>query len=75
MVALGLDTAKGDPTGTWSLKTADFEQNGRLIGAMRLPTLVVQEGGYNTRKLGVNARAFFIGLWKGFYGQEKGEQH
>jgi acetoin utilization deacetylase AcuC-like enzyme/GNAT superfamily N-acetyltransferase len=69
IVALGLDTSQGDPTGTWSLKTADFEQNGRLIGALRLPTLVVQEGGYNTRKLGVNARAFFIGLWKGAYGQ------
>jgi acetoin utilization deacetylase AcuC-like enzyme/GNAT superfamily N-acetyltransferase len=69
IVALGLDTSQGDPTGTWSLRTADFEQNGRLIGALRLPTLVVQEGGYNTRKLGVNARAFFIGLWKGAYGQ------
>jgi acetoin utilization deacetylase AcuC-like enzyme/GNAT superfamily N-acetyltransferase len=69
IVPLGLDTSQGDPTGTWSLKTADFEQNGRLIGALRLPTLVVQEGGYNTRKLGANARAFFIGLWKGAYGQ------
>jgi acetoin utilization deacetylase AcuC-like enzyme len=41
IVALGLDTAKGDPTGTWSLRAGDFEMNGRLIGRMRLPTLVV----------------------------------
>jgi acetoin utilization deacetylase AcuC-like enzyme len=63
LVALGLDTAKGDPTGTWSLRARDFEENGRMIGAMRLPTLVVQEGGYDNRVLGVNARHFFSGLW------------
>ena len=62
VVALGLDTAKGDPTGTWSLNLQDFEKNGRLIGAMGLPTLVVQEGGYRNRTLGKNARAFFKGL-------------
>jgi ribosomal protein S18 acetylase RimI-like enzyme len=64
VVALGLDPAKGDPTGTWSLGAADFEANGRAIGALRLPTLVVQEGGYRTRTLGVNARHFLGGLWE-----------
>ena len=63
VVALGLDTAKGDPTGSWLLKAKDFEANGRLIGGLSLPTLVVQEGGYNHRNLGVNARHFFNGLW------------
>ena len=62
VVALGLDPAKGDPTGTWSLVAADFERNGRLIGELDLPTLVVQEGGYRTRTLGANALAFFRGL-------------
>ncbi len=62
VVALGLDPAKGDPTGTWSLKPDDFAANGRLIGEMDLPTLVVQEGGYRTRTLGTNARSFFQGL-------------
>ncbi|MGA1791040.1 MAG: GNAT family N-acetyltransferase [bacterium] len=65
IVALGLDTANGDPTGTWSLKANDFEANGRLIGALRLPTLVAQEGGYNTRNLGINVRRFLTGLWYG----------
>jgi len=68
VVALGLDTAKGDPTGTWTLRARDFEQNGRLIGQLNLPTLVVQEGGYRTRTLGVNARAFFVGLADGHFG-------
>ena len=62
IVALGLDTAKGDPTGTWSLTARDFEKNGRRIGAIGLPTLVVQEGGYRNRTLGKNAFRFFKGL-------------
>jgi len=62
VVALGLDTAKGDPTGTWSLTRNDFKLNGQLIGDLGIPVLVVQEGGYRTRTLGVNARYFFEGL-------------
>lgn len=62
VIALGLDTAKSDPTGTWGLYAADFDKLGELIGALKLPTLVVQEGGYRTQTLGVNARRFFSGL-------------
>jgi len=40
---------------------------GNMIGALRLHTLVVQEGGYNNRNLGVNARRFFTGLWSGAF--------
>jgi acetoin utilization deacetylase AcuC-like enzyme len=65
VVALGLDPARNDPTGTWTLGAADFRANGRAIGALGLPTLVVQEGGYRTRTLGVNARNFFDGLAEG----------
>ncbi|HPF70170.1 MAG TPA: acetylpolyamine amidohydrolase [Candidatus Krumholzibacteria bacterium] len=65
VVALGLDTAKGDPTGTWNLTADDLLENGRRVGELGLPTLVVQEGGYRTRTLGRNARAFFEGLHKG----------
>jgi acetoin utilization deacetylase AcuC-like enzyme/GNAT superfamily N-acetyltransferase len=68
IVALGLDTARGDPTGTWMLGSRDFEENGLRIGMLKLPTLVVQEGGYNHRNLGVNARHFFIGLHAGMHG-------
>ncbi|MEX1314856.1 MAG: GNAT family N-acetyltransferase, partial [Desulfotignum sp.] len=62
VVCLGLDTARNDPTGTWSLTPKDFFKNGQMIGAAGLPLLVVQEGGYNTRNLGINARHFFEGL-------------
>jgi acetoin utilization deacetylase AcuC-like enzyme/GNAT superfamily N-acetyltransferase len=65
VVALGLDPAKGDPTGTWSLTMKDFTLNGRMIGAMGLPLVVIQEGGYRTKTLGKNALAFFRGLAEG----------
>ncbi len=63
VLCLGLDAAKGDPTGTWSLSIKDFSEIGRRIGKLDLPILVVQEGGYKNRVLGVNARHFFAGLW------------
>jgi acetoin utilization deacetylase AcuC-like enzyme len=63
IILLGLDTARADPTGTWSLESEDFEVNGRMLGSLNLPTLVIQEGGYDNRVLGINARHFFAGLW------------
>jgi acetoin utilization deacetylase AcuC-like enzyme/GNAT superfamily N-acetyltransferase len=65
VVSLGLDTARGDPTGTWSNGARDFEQLGRMIGEQNYPTLVVQEGGYRVRTLGTNTRNFFSGLVAG----------
>lgn len=63
VVAFGADTAKGDPTGSWNLGSRDFELNGRLIGQLKLPTVVIQEGGYRVRDLGKNVAAFFRGMW------------
>ena len=62
VVAAGFDTARGDPTGSWQHRRADFTLIGQAIGALGLPTLVVQEGGYRVRTLGQNVRAFFEGL-------------
>ena len=36
VVALGLDVAKGDPTGTWALGSKDFFENGKIIGSLCL---------------------------------------
>ena len=62
VLALGLDPARNDPTGTWSLTSQDFEQQ-RPDDRPARPArpVVVQEGGYRTRTLGVNARHFFAG--------------
>ncbi|OGN98283.1 MAG: histone deacetylase [Chloroflexi bacterium RBG_13_51_18] len=67
VVPFGLDTAREDPTGSWTLEAADFEEMGKMIGILHIPTLIVQEGGYDTRVLGINARSFMTGLWTGAY--------
>ena len=67
VVCIGFDTAKGDPTGTWSLTGDDFSRVGAAIGRLKRPTLLVQEGGYRNRSIGSNARHFFSGLWAGSF--------
>jgi acetoin utilization deacetylase AcuC-like enzyme/GNAT superfamily N-acetyltransferase len=67
VIPLGLDTAREDPTGSWTLEGPDFEEMGRMIGTFRIPSLVVQEGGYDTRVLGINARSFLAGLWSAMF--------
>lgn len=67
LVALGLDTAKGDPTGTWNFTFDNFNNTGKLIGELKLPIIVIQEGGYNNHSLGTNARAFFTGFYETHY--------
>ena len=65
VVALGYDTGKGDPTGTWANTATDFREIGRMIGAAGHPTVMIQEGGYRVRTLGSNARNFFSGFAEG----------
>ncbi len=65
VVSVGFDTGRGDPTGTWANRPADFKLIGRRIGQAGYPTAVIQEGGYRVRTLGLNARSFFEGLADG----------
>ena len=65
VLSLGFDTARGDPTGTWLHRAADFRAIGRMIGDAGYATVVVQEGGYRVRTLGTNASNFFAGLVEG----------
>ena len=62
VVPLGLDPARDDPTGSWSLDAPDFLENGRMIAELDRPTLFVQEGGYRIGTLARNIRAFFAGV-------------
>ena len=59
VLALGFDIYLQDPQSVVKVTTSGFAALGRAIGAMRLPTLIVQEGGYHLETLGVNAQAFF----------------
>jgi acetoin utilization deacetylase AcuC-like enzyme/ribosomal protein S18 acetylase RimI-like enzyme len=74
VVSVGFDTGRGDPTGTWGNRPADFRLIGRRIGAAGYPTAVIQEGGYRVRTLGANARSFFEGVAEGI-GQSRGARH
>ena len=69
VVSLGLDIAKADPTGSWSVTPEGLFEIGRRIGAMKFPTLLVQEGGYNIRFLGRNAARMLTGVCAGALGR------
>ncbi|MBU1220995.1 histone deacetylase family protein [Myxococcota bacterium] len=62
VVALGFDTAANDPTGTWKIRAKDFRKVGKAISSLGKPVLFVQEGGYRTSTLGINAASFFSGV-------------
>lgn len=62
VVALGLDASKDDPFGGLAVTTEGFVRIGERIGRMRLPTLLVHEGGYLSPSLGANLAAFLKGL-------------
>ncbi len=71
VVPVGLDIAKADPTGTWHVSPEGLFEIGSRIGALKLPTLLVQEGGYNIRSLGRNAVAILTGVCAGALGRRK----
>lgn len=55
VVSLGLDTFAGDPISRFSLASGDYLVLGRRLARLRLPTVLVLEGGYAAAELGVNA--------------------
>lgn len=63
VVALGLDASEHDPFGGLAVSAAGFGEIGRRIGAeLKLPTVIVQEGGYLCDALGGNLRQFLEGF-------------
>lgn len=62
LISLGFDTFTGDPTGKFQLQTESFYRIAQQIAQLKLPTLIVQEGGYRLDKLKQNVQAFFQGI-------------
>jgi len=62
VVALGLDAFEGDPFGGLSVTTPGFARIGEAIAALKLPTVIVQEGGYLCDALGDNLTSFLNGF-------------
>jgi acetoin utilization deacetylase AcuC-like enzyme len=65
VVSLGVDTFEGDPIGPLALRGEHFPIMGRRLAALRLPTVIVQEGGYAVAEIGVNVVGLLGGLEEG----------
>lgn len=62
VVSLGIDTFVTDPICDFALTTEGFGRCGAAVGGLDLPTVVVQEGGYDVGALGENVRTWLTGL-------------
>jgi acetoin utilization deacetylase AcuC-like enzyme len=52
VVALGVDAAAGDPESPLEVTAGGYREAGRILGEPGLPTVVVQEGGYDLDTIG-----------------------
>ncbi|QBR90992.1 histone deacetylase family protein [Nocardioides euryhalodurans] len=52
VVSLGVDAAAEDPESPLQVTAGGYADAGRLVGGLRLPSVVVQEGGYHLPSLG-----------------------
>lgn len=62
IVSLGLDTFITDPISDLSVTADGFERCGAAVRSLDLPTVVLQEGGYDVNALGDNVRRWLVGL-------------
>jgi acetoin utilization deacetylase AcuC-like enzyme len=62
VVALGVDAAAADPESPLDVTADGYRAAGRLLGGLGLPTVVVQEGGYDLATIGELVVATLEGL-------------
>ena len=62
VLAAGLDIAVDDPFKGFAIATPEFGVIGKMIAQLKLPTLIVQEGGYPSPSLGLNLASLLSGL-------------
>ncbi len=61
VVSLGVDAAAEDPESPLEVTADGYHGAGRLLGDLRLPSVVVQEGGYHLPSLGGLVAAYLEG--------------
>jgi acetoin utilization deacetylase AcuC-like enzyme len=61
VISLGFDTFISDPIGGFKLRTPYYERAAETIKSLNLPTIIVQEGGYDLAALGQNLVSFLRG--------------
>jgi acetoin utilization deacetylase AcuC-like enzyme len=54
VLSAGMDLYEGDPLGTFKITRDGIRRIGKHLSALKLPTLIVMEGGYNNAALGQN---------------------
>jgi len=62
VVPLGVDAAAGDPESPLQVTPEGFREAGRLLGSLGLPTVFVQEGGYDLDAIGELVRETLLGF-------------
>ncbi len=62
IVSLGVDTFHNDPISDLAVTTVGLREQGELVAQLALPTVIVQEGGYDVAAIGDNVRAFLLGI-------------
>jgi acetoin utilization deacetylase AcuC-like enzyme len=62
VVSLGVDAGESDPESPLRVTAAGFREAGRIVGALGLPTVLVQEGGYDLDTLGPLVLEFLRGV-------------
>ncbi len=65
VVSLGVDIMRGDPTGAFYVSAEGMRNIGRAIGALHLPSVIIQEGGYHLQNLRRGVRGFLVGYGVG----------
>jgi acetoin utilization deacetylase AcuC-like enzyme len=68
VVALGVDAAGDDPESPLAVTKGGFRATGRAIGALGLPTVIVQEGGYDLARVGGLVLEALAGIEEGLRG-------
>jgi len=62
VVPLGVDTFVDDPLGDFAVTTDGYARIGRRVASLKLPTVVLLEGGYAVGAIGRNVASFLRGL-------------
>ena len=62
VVCFGADTHESDPIGGFKLTTSYYTEIARQISDLKMPTVIIQEGGNNTEVLGDNVVSFLSGF-------------
>ena len=62
VVSLGVDAGESDPESPLRVTAPGFREAGRVVGALGLPTVLVQEGGYDLETLGSLVLEFLGGV-------------